>query len=83
MRNNEPENTTYQTSDLGCCAALVASGFELALLDRTAQRVVFCFTATPALEQCTTGYWSKDLLVSAQGYYEALKQVKARLYGGY
>lgn len=81
MRNNEPENVIYQTSDLGCCAALVASGFELASLDRSTHRVIFSFMTTPALEQCTAGYWSKDLLVSAQSYYDALKQVKARLYG--
>ncbi len=81
MNNYEPENVAYQTSDLGCCAALVASGFELTSLDRTTHRVIFSITTTPELEHYITSYWSKDLLVSAQGYYEALKQVKARLYG--
>jgi hypothetical protein len=70
-----------QTSDIGLCAALVASGFELTLLDRSNQRVNFCFANSSELEQSVYDYWSKSLLVSAVGYFEALKSVKARLYG--
>ena len=83
MSKNESSTKVYQTSDLGLCAGLVAKGFELVALDRSAQRVAFSFASTPILTQSITDYWSGDLLINAQGYYDALKQVKARLYGDY
>jgi len=71
----------YRSSDLGLAAALVHAGFSLLELDRSAgKKVEFIFTKTPQLEEAVKRFWSGKLSVNAQGYFEAIRSVKNRIY---
>lgn len=78
MNQQFPE---YRSYDLGLASALVQVGFALSGLDRNnGKRVEFIFDKTPELEGAVTRFWSGELLVDAQGYFEAIRSIKNRIY---
>lgn len=77
---NQPSQQ-YRTYDLGLASALVQVGFALRGLDRSnGKKVEFIFTRTPELEEAIKRFWSGELMVSAQDYFEAIRSVKNRIY---
>ncbi len=66
---------------MGLASALVQVGFPLRELDRSnGKKVEFIFTKTPELEEAVKRFWSGELMVSAQDYFEAIRSVKNRIY---
>jgi len=71
----------YRSYDLGLASALVHVGFALLELDRSnGRKVEFIFAKTPELEDAVNRFWSGKLKVDAQGYFEAIRSVKNRIY---
>lgn len=71
----------YRSYDLGLASALVHVGFVLMELDRSnGRKVEFIFEKTPELEDAVSRFWSGKLSVDAQGYFEAIRSVKNRIY---
>lgn len=74
-------NQQFSLYDLGCAAALVSSGFELADIDREDPRkALFLFTSSPALIQAAKDYWSDNLTVNPRRFFDDLKMLKSRIY---
>lgn len=71
----------YRSYDLGLASALVHVGFPLRGLDRSnTRKVEFIFDKTPKLDEAVRRFWSSELVVDAQGYFEAIRSVKNRIY---
>ena len=71
----------YQTYDLGCAAALISAGFELASLDKENPRKVrFAFRGKTNLEKVVEDYWADRLEVKARAFFDNIKMCKNRIY---
>lgn len=81
MVTNDDE---YTTNDLAIAAMLVEHDYAIKRLDRNnPNRVVFEFQDTnSAIPTLVDGYWQNLLLVNPRSYFETLKQLKSRIYGG-
>ena len=81
MKNN------HRVSDLGLAAALVSLDFEISKTeqDKTG-RTEFIFTSPDEqgadLDSAISSYWSNTLDVKARYYFDAIKMLKSRIYGG-
>ena len=75
------QSNQYRSYDLGLASALVQVGFPLLGLDRgNGKKVEFIFTKTTELEEAVRRFWSGELMVDAQGYFEAIRSMKNRIY---
>jgi hypothetical protein len=73
----------FTSNDLGCCAALVGLGFELAGIDRiNPKRVLFVFSDSAQVRDAARQYWNGELALSAKAYFDTIRSLKARLYSG-
>lgn len=73
---------TYATQDLPLAATLVALGYSLIGIERTnPKRAGFCFTLNSELEAIIEKYHSGKVRIEPRTYFDALRQVKNRLYG--
>lgn len=71
----------FRSYDLGLASALTQVGFALHGLDRSnSRKVEFIFDRTPELEEAVRRFWSGELMVDAQGYFESIRSVKNRIY---
>ena len=71
----------YQTYDLGCAAALISAGFELASLDKTNPRkAMFTFREKVEIRSTADNYWADKLEVRARSFFDNVKMLKNRLY---
>lgn len=71
---------SFQTSDLSLETTL-SMFVPMADIDRTNPRkALFIFTSTPAIESLISSYWQGTIQVNPQGYYNALHNIKAKLY---
>lgn len=71
----------YKTSDLGVGAAWLASGAFLHHLEPIDERrvsFVFHGTGLDEIEKC---YWQRNMKLDALSHFDAIKQLKNRLYG--
>lgn len=71
----------YSTSDLAL-ATLLSLWYPLEAIDRTqdANKAQFLFKRDIQLDEMVTAYWRGELKVNPQEYFNALKNMKARLY---
>ncbi len=78
-----PDIRTYRSSDLALCAALIARGHKLVGLDATTpRRINFLIQANSTLNSDVSNYYGDSMLVNARSYFDAIKLLKSRLYGG-
>lgn len=71
----------FATYDLGLAAALIASGYILAHLDKSnPKRAQFVFKRTYGVEEVVERFWTMEFQVDALGYFNAIKLLKNRLY---
>ena len=71
----------YLTYDLGCSSALVNSGFELVLLDKSnPKKVQFIFRREAEIENIVDDYWANRLEVKARSFFDNTKMIKNRIY---
>ncbi len=73
----------FSTPELSLAAALVAWEFPLNSLDRTnPTKIVFQFFKNPKLEAAVQAFWDNTDTVYPKIYFNALREVKSRIYGG-
>jgi hypothetical protein len=71
----------FYSYDLGCCAALITTGFELVSLDKTNPRKVqFIIRHETGIERIVDNYWADQLAVHARAYFDNIKMLKNRIY---
>jgi len=74
-------NKYFQTNDLALCAALLCSGLSIIDIDKTnLKRVFFLFEKNRKNEIVIDKYWKHELLVDPINYFNALKELKTRIY---
>ncbi len=71
----------FYSYDLGCCAALVAAGYNVVSMDKhSSGRVQFVLKRSSGIDAALEAYWSASLMVDARTYFDSLKMLKTRLY---
>lgn len=83
LQYTPPYDTTnfFTTFDLGGCAALTCSGYELMAVDKTnPSKALFVFRREEGIEETIDSYWADRLEVKARRYFDQLKAVKNKLY---
>jgi len=71
----------FTSFDLGCCSALISSGFDLVSLDKTNPRKVqFIFRKEVGIEKIVDEYWANRLEVKARTFFDNTKMLKNRIY---
>ncbi|MSU44959.1 hypothetical protein EXS45_02155 [Candidatus Nomurabacteria bacterium] len=74
-------DTYWATFDLGCSAALISAGFELASLEKSNPgKVHFIFLKSNNIEKVVADYWADRLEVKARTFFDNTKMIKNRLY---
>ena len=77
------DTDSFSTTDLGCTAALVASGAQVLSLNKSSSnRVTFIFRNSVELSSTVEAYWNGELSVDAKTYFETQKWLKSRIYNG-
>ena len=72
----------YATQDLPLAATFVALGHGLVGIERTnPKRAGFCFVLNDELEVIIEKYHGGKVRIEPRTYFDALRQVKNRLYG--
>lgn len=74
-------NSCFSTSDLAL-AALISLSYPLEVIDKTQNphKALFLFKRDEQLDRVVEGYWRGELKVNPQEYFNAIKNIKARLY---
>ena len=68
-------------SDLGCAAALISAGFELAFLNKeNPQRVLFVFKHSVDIDQTINDYFSGRLMTNARIFFDTTRALKHRIF---
>lgn len=72
----------FKTADLALVAVLLLFiPDSLEVVDRgNPHKVIFCFGKSPDLDSLVKRYWSRELTVEPQTFFNQLKQVKVRIY---
>lgn len=78
------ESEIFSTQELSLSAALVAWGFPLDCVDKInpSGKATFIFLRSKELDQAVQAFWNNSSTVNPKFYFNALKEVKSRLYGG-
>lgn len=75
-------NDYYTTSDLAL-ASLISLYHPLEAINRSnSNKAEFLFLRNTQLDQLVELYWRKELKVEPQTYFNQIKAIKSRLYGG-
>lgn len=75
------KGSMYRTADLSLSTVIFMS-FPLEAIDkRNARKAYFIFKSSPELLEIVEQYWKGELKVEPQAYFNALRIIKARLYG--
>lgn len=73
----------FSTQELSLVAALLSWGFPLDSIDKTnPSKVTFIFIRNSELDQAIQTYWDNSGRISPKIYFNALREVKSRIYGG-
>ena len=73
--------TPFSTYDLGASAGLVSTGYSLIHIDKTkGLKALFLFENSDDVIEAAQMYWRGELQVDALAYFNALKNIKNRLY---
>ena len=76
------DNQFYKTADLALVAVLLLFiPDSLEVVDRgNPYKVLFCFGKSPELDSLVKRYWSREIQVEPQAFFNQIKQVKVRIY---
>lgn len=76
------EKDFYRTADLALATA-ISLFYSLEAIDRqNPRKAQFLFKRNIELDELIESYWRGELKVEPQAYFNALRIIKARLYGG-
>jgi hypothetical protein len=75
--------TNFSTSDLALSATLICNNIYLDSIDKSDPRkALFIFKSSQELQKTIEKYWRGELRIEPRRYFDNLKSLKARLYGG-
>jgi hypothetical protein len=77
------DNQNVFISDLALAASLLSKDVRLVNLDKTEPRKVkFAFKRTAVAEKIIDQFWNDQLLLNPRTYFDNIKLLKNRIYGG-
>lgn len=80
MKITSMSNNYFKTSDLSLTAA-VSLSFPISSIEKTEnRRVWFFFQKSSELNNFVESYWSGDIRVEPQAFFNQLKNIKTRIY---
>lgn len=80
MQQTQP---VFFTSDILLASTLNAMGFITIEIERDdPKRCKFVFDDSDELQTVVNGYWNKELRVEVHALFNAMKNLKSRLYNG-
>ena len=75
------ENDFYRTADLALASA-ISLFYPIESIDRqNPKKAQFIFRQDKGLDELIDNYWKGQIKVEPQAYFNALRIIKARLYG--
>lgn len=75
------ENEFFETTDISLATTIYYFGAKIESIERAdPSRAVFIFPRNKELDALIQGFWSHSLQVDPLTYFNALKEVKTRLY---
>ena len=81
--NNSQNQSLYQTADLSCAAAL-SLFFPIEAIDKSnPRRAFFSFSQTDKLDKVLIQFQRGELKVEPRAFFDAIKNLKTRLYEPY
>jgi len=73
----------FSTNDLSLAAAIIATRTSsVSQIDWKGREAFFQFHNSPTLERVVSKFWNKDLSSDCLTYFEAMRYLKKRLFGG-
>ena len=82
MKINNSLLSKYSTQSLSLAAA-ISLFLPIKEIDKSnPHKAIFIFEKDPKLEKLIESYWKNELKVSASEYFNQLRNIKTRLYGG-
>jgi len=75
------ENDFYRTADLALATTIFLSHPLEAVDKQNPRKAQFLFKRNSELDELIESYWRGELKVEPQAYFNALRVIKARLYG--
>lgn len=83
MEQEELQSNDFSTFDLALSATLLCSNIYLDSIDKSDPRkALFIFKGSQGLQKTIQKYWRGELRIEPRQYFDNLKALKARLYGG-
>jgi len=79
--NTTNQKDSYQTADLALAAAISLFCPLEAIDKKNPHKAQFLFKKTDKLDEIVENYWQGKLRVDPASYFNALRVIKARLYG--
>lgn len=71
----------YRTNDFALTASLLALNFKVLRLDKKGSgKVIFAFNDSDNLNQAVEDYWQDKLTINPKAFFNAQKELKARMY---
>ena len=71
----------FQSSDIALCAALCCYGYRIETIDKqNPRKAIFFIKKDEKLDDLIQKYWAHQLQAEAMGYFNFLKEIKARIY---
>lgn len=79
---NHKISSTYSTSDISLAVVISLSHPIKEISRQNPRRVEFLFIRSKNLDELIKNYWKGNLKVEPQQFFNQLRIVKSRLYGG-
>ena len=73
-------NNYFETSELSLSSALLCLGYKLLIVEKRNPKSLFMFERTEFIDQAIQGFWAGEVRVEPKAYFNAIKEVKSRLY---
>jgi hypothetical protein len=75
------QNDYLKSSDLALCATLCCYGYRIEAINKqNPQKAIFLIKRDEQLDDLIQKYWTHQLKVEPMGFFNFLKEIKARIY---
>lgn len=79
----DKNKTYYETQSLPLSATLISLGISLDSVSKSSDgKSIFVFHRSNELDQILENFWKKSLSIEPNTFWEAIRFIKSRIYGG-
>lgn len=70
----------FKSNELALASALIVLGYPLFAIDKQKPKSVFLFERNEGLDELVKDFWTGNLRIEPKLYFNAIKEIKSRLY---